>query len=80
MCGLADSLDLGHLPVVLADGGCPPWAHDHSLDEDCDGDLAFAVRIECAACGYLMLFNAQRFRIADEKIIVLEETDEGGRE
>ena len=79
VCGLADSLGVGHLPVLLNDGGFPPRAHDDSRGEDCDADadLTLAVRIECAACGYLMLFNALRFRNADEKIIVPEETDEG---
>ena len=79
VCGLADSLGVGHLPVLLDDGGFPPRTDGHSLGEDRGCDLTFAVRIECAACGYLMLFNAQRFRTADEKIIVPEETDEGGQ-
>jgi hypothetical protein len=74
VCGLADSLAVGHFPVLLDDGGFPPRSHDHSLG---DRDLTFAVRIECPACGYLMLFNAKRFRTADEKIIVPEGTEEG---
>ena len=48
-----------------------PWG------EDRDGDLTFAVRVECAACGYLMLFNALTFRTANEKIIVPGGTEEG---
>ena len=76
VCGLADSLGVGHLPLLLFDGGFPPPIDDHPPLADCEGDLTFAVRIECAACGYLMLFNAQRFRTADEKIIVPGETDE----
>ena len=79
VCGLVYSLDVGHLPVLLFDGGLLPRIDDHPLVGDRDGDLTFAVRIECTACGYLMLFNAQRFRTADEKIIVPEETDEGGQ-
>ena len=79
LCGLADSLGIGHLPVLLVDGGFPPGADDSSLGEDGDGDLTFAVRIECNACGYLMLFNAQRFRTADEKIIVPEGTEQEGQ-
>ena len=73
VCGLADSLDVGHLPELLFDGGFTPRTGDHCWGEDGDGDLTLAVRIECNACGYLMLFNAQRFRTADEKIIVLDE-------
>jgi ribosomal protein L37E len=83
VCGLADSLGVGHLPVLLNDGGFPlndggfpSRPHDCSLAEDRCGDLTFAVRVECAACGYLMLFNALRFRTADEKIIVPEGPDE----
>jgi hypothetical protein len=79
VCGLADSLGIGQLPVLLDDGGFPLCNHDHPAGENDDGDLTFAVRIECAACGYLMLFNAQRFRTADEKIIVQEETNGGGQ-
>ena len=79
VCGLVDSLDVSHLPVLLFDGGFLRRIDDHHLARDWDGDLTFAVRIECAACGYLMLFNAQRFRTADEKIIVAEETDEEGQ-
>jgi hypothetical protein len=79
VCGLADSLDVGHLPVLLFDGSFLPRIDDHPPERDCAGDLTFAVRIECTACGYLMLFNAQRFRTADEKIIVPEEADEGGQ-
>jgi len=79
VCGLVDSLSVGHLPVLLFDGGYPPRIEDHPPVGDCDGDLTFAVRIECFACGYLMLFNAQKFRTADEKIIVPEEIDEGGQ-
>ncbi len=79
VCGLVDSLDVGHLPVLLFDGGFLRRIVDHPSVGDCDGDLTFAVRIECTACGYLMLFNAQRFRTANEKIIVQEEIDEEGQ-
>lgn len=70
VCGLADSLRIGHLPVVLVDGGLP------SLAAERDGDLTLALRIECTACGYLMLFNAERFRTGDDKIIVPEGIDD----
>ena len=79
VCGLADSLGVGHLPVLLVDGGFPPRTDDNSLGEDRDGDLTFSVRIECNACGYLMLFNAQRFRTADEKILLPEGTEQEGQ-
>ena len=72
VCGLADSVGIGPVPVLLVDAGVPPCTDDYRVGEDRDGDLTFAVRIECAACGYLMLFNALRFRTAHEKIIVPE--------
>lgn len=65
VCGLADSLDVSHFPGLLFDGGFPA-----------DGDLTFAVRMECNACGHLMLFNSQRFRTADEKIMVADGPEE----
>ena len=70
VCGLTDSLGVGHSPVLLIDGGFPSCT-DGPAGKD-RGDLTFAVRIECGTCGYLMLFNAQRFRTADEKILTLE--------
>ena len=75
VCGLADSADISPLPVLLVDGGVPPCPDEHPVGEDRGGDLTFAVRIECAACGYLMLFNALRFRTANEKILVMEGTE-----
>jgi|SRR5277367_4089181 len=79
VCRLADSLGVGHWPVLLVDGGFPSGTEDRSLAEDGDGDLTFAVRVECNACGYLMLFNAQRFRTPDQKILVLEGTEQQGQ-
>ena len=38
--------------------------------------LTFAVRVECGTCGHVMLFNAQRYRTGDEKILMLELTEE----
>jgi hypothetical protein len=70
VCGLTDSLGVSHLPVVLVDGGFLARIDYHSPAEQRDGDLTFALRIECTACGYLMLFNAERFRTGDDKIIV----------
>src|SRR5215469_890672 len=77
VCGLADSLSASYLPVLLVDGGS--CIDDHSPAEKRDGDLTFALRIECTACGYLMLFNAERFRTADDKIIVPEGLETGGQ-
>ena len=77
ICGSADALGIGRFPVFVLDGGPPPDGDDPPLSED--HDLTFAVRIECNACGHLMLFNAQRFRTGDEPILVRERADEEGQ-
>ena len=79
VCDLADSLSVSHLPTLLVDGGSPLCINDDSLAEERDCDLTFALRLECTTCGYLMLFNAERYRSADEKIIVLEGVEDGGQ-
>jgi hypothetical protein len=38
--------------------------------------LTFAVRVECGTCGHVMLFNAQRYRTGDEKILMLGLTED----
>jgi hypothetical protein len=68
VCGSAESLNMGPFPVVLFDGDFPSEAEALTSGEE-RGDLTFAVRVECGTCGHLTLFNAQRFRTGDEKII-----------
>ena len=76
VCGSADSLGMSPFPVLLVDAGfsrdddCPPG------EEGSEGDLTFALRVECATCGHLMLFNSLRFRSGDQKIMVRELDDE----
>ena len=77
VCGSAQSLIMSPFPVLLVDAGFPHGADDISSAQQCDGDVTFAVRVECATCGHLLLFNAQRYRTGDEKILVSEPTDEG---
>ena len=60
---------MSHFPVLLVDGRFPPETDALPLGDYHEGDLTFAVRIECATCGHLMLFNAQRYRSGDEKIL-----------
>jgi hypothetical protein len=67
VCGSLDSLDMSHFPVFLADGRFPA---------EPGTDLTFAVRVECDTCGHVMLFNAQRYRTGDEKILMLTEDEE----
>jgi hypothetical protein len=68
VCGSAESLSMSPFPVVLIDGDFPPEAEVLTPGQE-RGDLTFAVRVECGTCGHLLLFNAQRFRTGDEKII-----------
>jgi hypothetical protein len=57
VCGSADALGIGHFPTLFAEGGPPPDGEDPPLGQDRDYDLTFAVRIECTACGHLMLLT-----------------------
>jgi hypothetical protein len=79
ICGSADALGIGRFPAFLLDGGPPPDGDDPPLGQDHDYDLTFAVRIECAVCGYLMLFNAQKYRTGDEQILVRERAEQEGQ-
>ena len=76
VCASADSLSMSDFPVLLVDAGYPADADGLIPGEDAEADLTFAVRIECATCGHLMLFNAQRYRTGDEKILVRGLTEE----
>ena len=67
MCGSQESLDMSPFPVFLADGRSPAEPGD---------DLTFAVRVECGTCGHVMLFNSQRYRTGDEKILMLKLTED----
>jgi hypothetical protein len=76
ICGAAEALGIGRFPTLLLDGGLPPDGGDPPLGEDHDYDLTFAVRIECTACGHLMLFNAQKYRTEHEPILVRDRAEE----
>jgi hypothetical protein len=67
VCGSLESLGMSDFPVFLADGRFPA---------EPGSDLTFAVRVECGTCGHVMLFNAQRYRTGDEKILMLERTED----
>ena len=58
---------MSEYPVFLADGRFPA---------EPGADLTFAVRVECGTCGHVMLFNAQRYRTGDEKILMLEPAED----
>ena len=76
ICGSADALGIGRFPAFLLDGGLPPEGDDVPLSKDHDYHPTFAVRIECTACGYLILFNALKYRTGDEQILVRERAEE----
>jgi hypothetical protein len=67
---------MSHFPVLLVDGRFPAEGDALPLGDYREGDLTFAVRIECTTCGHLMLFNAQRYRSGDEKILVPEKAED----
>jgi hypothetical protein len=79
VCGSTDALGIGRFPVFLLDGGPPADGGDLFPGEDHDYDLTFAIRIECTACGHLMLFNAEKYRTGDEQILVRERAEEEGQ-
>jgi hypothetical protein len=57
VCGSAASLSMSPLPVTLSDARFHPGPDD--LAPERAADMTFAVRVECATCGHLMLFNAR---------------------
>ena len=79
VCGSAEALGIGRFPVFVVEGGPPLHGDDPPLGEDHDYDLTFAVRIECTACGHLMLFNSTKYRTGDEPILVRDRTEEEGQ-
>ncbi len=74
-----DALAIGRRPVLLVDGEFPPPVGGLPLASDPDRHVTFAVQIECTTCGYLMLFNAERYRTGEEPVLVVGETDEDER-
>jgi hypothetical protein len=76
LCGSVESLSMSPYPAILVDGEFPP--DPDAPPEHESGDLTFAVRVECTICGHLMLFNAQRYRTGDAKIIENWITEEEG--
>ena len=64
-------LGMSPCPVLLVDGAFLPDADDLRAGEDREGDLTFAIRVNCVTCGHLMLFDSARYRTGDEKIMVL---------
>jgi hypothetical protein len=78
MCGSADGLGIGRRPVLIVDGEFPPTMINVPLEADPDRHVTFAVQIECTTCGYLMLFNSERYRTGDEPIMLVGAVDDEG--
>ena len=76
ICGSAETLGIGRFPAFWLDGGPPLDSDDLPLGGDDDYHLTFAIRIECTACGHLMLFNAEKYRTGDEPILEREPVEE----
>jgi Zn ribbon nucleic-acid-binding protein len=79
ICGSADTLGIGRFPTLLVEGCSPPDGDHLPVGEDDDTDVTLAVRVECAVCGHLMLFNAQKYRTEDERILERERAGEEGQ-
>jgi hypothetical protein len=80
VCGSSESLAMGRQPVLLAEGEYPPRVGGMPMEADRDRQMTFAIKVECLSCGYLMLFNAQRYRGGNEQTIVLGLTEEQERQ
>jgi hypothetical protein len=80
VCGSTETLIMSPFPVLLFGAGFSPGSDDISPGEAHDADVTFAVRVECATCGHLTLYNAQKYRTADETILVRDLTDEERRQ
>jgi len=90
VCGSTESLSMSRFPVLVIEAGFPPGEDGEAgglpgedgfpCGEDQRGDMTFAVRVECTACGHLMLFNAERYRTGDEKIMVQGLTEDEERQ
>lgn len=71
VCNSADALSMSPFPALITEAEFPGADTLPGWDEP-GGDLIFAVRVECVACGYLMLFNSEKYRSAGEKILELQ--------
>src|ERR1700760_1271468 len=76
VCGSSDTLSVSPFPTFISEAKASTGTDGLFSAEEPDVDLTFAVRVECAICGYLMLFNSQQYRTADEKILTHEAYEE----
>jgi hypothetical protein len=80
VCGSADSLSMNPFPVLLVDAGFSRDDEAPPREDRSGGDMTFALRVECATRGHLMMFNSLRFRTENQKIMVRELADDEQRQ
>lgn len=71
ICGSKEALVIDNKPVLVVDGERPPRVGHSPIEHDPDRQLTFAARTECTTCGYLMLFNSERYGSGDEQTLVV---------
>jgi Zn ribbon nucleic-acid-binding protein len=76
VCRSTDTLSVSPFPTFISEAQPSTGTDGLSAWREPGVDLTFAVRVECTTCGYLMLFNSQQYRTADEKILTLEACEE----
>ena len=56
-------------PVILNYGGF----HHEQPDprHDPEANIYYAAKVECSLCGYMMLFNSERFHHGDEPVLFM---------
>jgi hypothetical protein len=72
VCG-SDDLLPHRYPHVVFISGLPPTV---TGVPDPEANVEYLVRIECQRCGYVLMFDAEKFRTGDEPITVTGVTDE----
>lgn len=68
VCG-SEKLQVHSLPSLALMGGLPRAITSRHHD-DAEVDTDMFIRIECGTCGYVMFFNAEKFRTGDEEIFI----------
>lgn len=63
MCRSAGAPSVSLFPSIIIKAEIP-GADSLPGWEEAGGDVTFAVGAECATCGYLMLFNSEKYRLA----------------
>lgn len=69
----SENLTVHRFPCLALMGDFPPEIGN--LD-DPEVTTEYLVRVECSVCGYVMLFNAERFRTGNDETLVRGLTEE----